>query len=112
MFNVQRAITPNVGKPEFMCFARRLIVLYSCVKFRENITNSFRVMELTLVHGRNGYVQCSKGNNSKSMQTTVTVHVLHIGSWCFTFVFCICVKFRENISNGSELWSRLEIMKH
>ena len=35
MFNVQRAITPNVGKPElwFMCSAHRLIVCYTCLKF-------------------------------------------------------------------------------
>ena len=64
MFNVQRAITPKVGKPElrFMCSALWLIVLYICVKFRENI-------ELTRVHNRNSYFQyqlCSKGRNSKS----------------------------------------------
>ena len=37
MFNVQRVITPKVGKPElwFMCSALRLIVLYICLKFRE-----------------------------------------------------------------------------
>ena len=35
MFNVQRAITPKVGKPELqiMCFANHLIVLYICVRF-------------------------------------------------------------------------------
>ena len=62
MFNVQRKITPEVGKPElqFNCSARRLMVLYVCVKFCENITNSIRVLEVTRVHGRNGYVQCSK----------------------------------------------------
>ena len=45
------------------------MVLYICVKVRENITNGIRVMERTQVHGRIGHVQCSKGNNSKSMQT-------------------------------------------
>ena len=77
MFNVQRAIIPNVGNPElrFMYSARRLIVLYICVKFPENIINDIRVMERTRVHGRIGYVQCSKGNNSKSRQTRVMVHV-------------------------------------
>ena len=40
-----------------------------CVKFRENITKGIRVMERTRVHGKNGYVQCSKGNNSASGQT-------------------------------------------
>ena len=49
MFNVQRAITPEVGKPElqFMCSARRLIVLYICVKFGGNISDVIRVMERT-----------------------------------------------------------------
>ena len=49
MFNVQRAITPKVGKPElqFMCSACRLLVLYICVKFGENISEGIRVMERT-----------------------------------------------------------------
>ena len=44
MFNVQRAITPKLGKPElwFMCSAYCLIVLYSCVKFGENISDCIR----------------------------------------------------------------------
>ena len=66
MLNALRGTTPKVGKPElrFMCSARRLIVLYICMKFRENISNGFKLTERTRVHGRNGYVQCSKGNNS------------------------------------------------
>ena len=50
MFNVQKAKTSKLGKPElrFMCSACRLIVLCMCVKFHENI-------ERTLVHSRNGY---------------------------------------------------------
>ena len=49
MVNVQRAITPKVGKPElrFMCSARCLIVFYICVKFGENISDDIRVMERT-----------------------------------------------------------------
>ena len=49
MFNVQRAITPKVGKPElrFMCYACRLIVLYICVKFGENISDGIGVIERT-----------------------------------------------------------------
>ena len=37
MFNVQRAITPKVGKPElwFMCSAHHLMVLYIGAKFCE-----------------------------------------------------------------------------
>ena len=46
-----------------MCSACLLIALYICVKFYENITNSIRVMERTQVHGKYGYIQCSKGNN-------------------------------------------------
>ena len=82
MFNVQRTITPKVGKPElqFMCSARRLVVLYICMKFPENISNGFQLTERTRVHGRNGYVQCSGCNNSKSRQTKVTVHMFCMSS--------------------------------
>ena len=59
MCNVQRAITPKVGKPElrFMCSALCLMLLYICVKFRENTTNGIGVMERTRVHGRNDHFQ-------------------------------------------------------
>ena len=59
----------------FMCSACCLLVLYICVKFRENITNGIRVLERTRARGRKGYVQCSKGNNFVSRQTRVTVYV-------------------------------------
>ena len=77
MFNVQRAITPKMGKSElsFMCSARYVIVLYICVKCCENIRDGISVMERTRVHDRNGYVQCSEVNNSKHMLTRVMVHV-------------------------------------
>ena len=47
--NTQRAITPKVGKPElqFMCSAPRLMVFNVCVKFHENMSSSFKVMERT-----------------------------------------------------------------
>ena len=47
MFNIQRAVTLKVGKPElrFMCFARCHMMLYICVKFCENIMNDISVME-------------------------------------------------------------------
>ena len=55
--NTHRAITPKVGKPElrFMCSARRLMVFNVCVKFHENVSSSFKVMEQTrklLTHKR------------------------------------------------------------
>ena len=51
------------------------MVLYICEKFHINIQNGFQLTEGTQVHGRNGYVQCSKGGNSKCRQTRVTVYV-------------------------------------
>ena len=47
--NTQRAITPKVGKPElrFMCSARCLMVFNVCVKFHENMSSVFKVMERT-----------------------------------------------------------------
>ena len=68
LFNIQREITPKADKPElqFMCSA---VVSWCftcvCVKFCDNIMNGIRVMEWTQIHGRNGYVHCSKSNNSK-----------------------------------------------
>ena len=47
--NTHRAITPKVGKPElwFMCSARCHMVLNVCVKFHENMSSGFKVMERT-----------------------------------------------------------------
>ena len=47
--NTQRAITPKVEKPElqYMCSAHRLMVFNICVKFPENMSSGFKVMERT-----------------------------------------------------------------
>ena len=47
--NTQRAITKKVEEPElrFKCSARRLMVLKVCVKFHENMSSGFKVMERT-----------------------------------------------------------------
>ena len=47
--NTQRAITPKLGKPElrFMCSALPLMVFNICVKFYENMSSCFKVMERT-----------------------------------------------------------------
>ena len=47
--STQRAITQKVEKPElrFTCSARRLMVFNVCVKFHENMSSGFNVMERT-----------------------------------------------------------------
>ena len=47
--NAQRAITPKLRKLElqFMCSARPLMVFNVCVKFHENMSSGFKVMERT-----------------------------------------------------------------
>ena len=47
--NTHRAITPKVGKPQlwFMCSALPLMVFNICVKFYENMSSPFKVMERT-----------------------------------------------------------------
>ena len=49
IFNIQRAITLKVGKQElrFMCSACGLMVFNICVKFHENMSSGFKVMERT-----------------------------------------------------------------
>ena len=81
------------------------MVLYICEKFHENILNSFQLMERTGVHGGNDYVQCSKGNNSKSGQIRVMVHV-----FCTLFhgALYLC-EVPENIMNGIRLIERTPV---
>ena len=47
--NTHRAITPKVGKQElrFLCSACPLVVFNICVKFHENVSSGFKVMERT-----------------------------------------------------------------
>ena len=49
IINTHRAITPKVGKPElrFLCSAHCLMVFNVCMKFHENMSSSFKVMERT-----------------------------------------------------------------
>ena len=49
IFNIQRTVTLKVGKQElqFMCSAPRLMVFNICVKFHENMSSGFKVMERT-----------------------------------------------------------------
>ena len=48
--NTQRAITPKEAKPElrFMCSACQLMLFNVCVKFHENMSSGFKIMEWTL----------------------------------------------------------------
>ena len=51
-----------------------------------------------------GHENCeyTKGNNSKSRKTRVTVHVFCMSSYV---VFNVCVKFHENLLSVLKLWS-------
>ena len=72
MFNVQRAITPKVGKTEFSsCLLHVISWCFTFVRNHNNISNG--LTEWTGVHNRNGYVQCARGNISKSRQIRITV---------------------------------------
>ena len=70
----QRGITIKLYRQElrFVCSARRPMILYTSMKFHENILKSFQVIERT----RNDHCQISKGNYYKTVQTRVTVCVV------------------------------------
>ena len=72
---VQRDVTQKVSIQElwFLCSACRLIVVNICMKFHEDTLNSFQVTERMRFCLRNGYLQSSKGHNSKSINTRVMV---------------------------------------
>ena len=80
-----------------MCSAHRLMVLNVCVKFHENMSSGFKVMERT----RKNCLH-TKGNNSKSRKSSYSSCVLHVASWCLTFV----VKFHENMSSCFKVMER------
>ena len=87
--NTQRAITPKVGKPElrFMFSARCLMVFNICVKFHENMSGRFKLME------RTQKLLTYKGNNSKSRKPELW---FMFSARCL-MVFNIRVKFHENM---------------
>ena len=90
-----------------MCSARRPMVFNICVKFHENMSSRFKVMErtgklLTDTHTEKtktiytiAYLIC-RGYNQRYGSC-----VLHVVSW-----FNICAKFHENMSGGFKLMER------
>ena len=50
IYNVLRIVTPKAGISElwFLCFAHHVIMLHICIKFQENISNSFQATEITI----------------------------------------------------------------
>ena len=56
------------------------------------------------MYGGNGHFQYSKGNNSKSKKTRVTVHVFCMSPHGVN----ICVTFHENMSSGFKVMERTQ----
>ena len=50
------------------------------VKFHENISYDFQLIERARPHGRNGCNQCSKGNSSKSRTPKVMIYAFCVSS--------------------------------
>ena len=111
IFNIQRAITQKVGKQElrFMCSACHLMVFNICVKFHENMSSGYKVMEWTQkllidTHKKENYTpHCIAYFVCQGYNRTYCSCVLHVVS-CFN----ICVKFPENISSGFKLMERIQ----
>ena len=61
---------------QFVCSARRLMMLYISIKFHENILNGFQVKEWTRIY----HCRISKGNYSNNVYTKVTVGIFCMSS--------------------------------
>ena len=94
IFNIRRAITLKVGKQDlrFMCSTCHLMVFNICVKFHENMSSGFKVMErtqklLTDTHTqKENYIpHCMLTSYAEGI-TRVTVHVFSMSSHGLTFV--------------------------
>ena len=74
IYNVQRVVTPKAGDSELcvLCSAHHIMVIYICIKFQENILNSFQATEWTHIL-QTSLVSSSKGHNSKSRLSRCTV---------------------------------------
>ena len=99
--NVQRAVTPKAGKSElrFLRFATYITVIYICIKFQENISNSFQVTEWTQIHYRKHYFQSSKGHNSKSRLTRITLLKFCTSSYDALHLFEVSLKISGRVFN-------------
>ena len=88
IFNIQRAITLKVGKPElwFMCSAHRLTVFNVCVKFHE--IKRFKTYEADMK-----IVNTQRPITPKAGKPKLPF----MRSGCHLMVLNICVKFHENI---------------
>ena len=79
-----------------MCSACRLIVFNVCVKFHENMSSSFKVMERT---------------QKINIQRAITSKVGNPELWFLCsarrlMVFNVCFKFHENMSSGFKVMER------
>ena len=79
----QRGITTKLYRQElwFLRSACHLLMLYTSMKFYENILKGFQVIEQTW----NDHCQISKGNNYKTVQKSYSSCVLHVFWWCLYF---------------------------
>ena len=99
--NTQRAITPKAGKPElqFMSSACCLLVFKVCVKFHENMSSSFKVMERTR----------KMVNTQRAITPKLGKPELRfMCSASCLMVFYVCVKFHENMSRGFKVMERTQ----
>ena len=99
-----------------MCSACHLMVFKIYVKFHENMSSVFKVMEptqklLTDIHTQrkdeNYILYCIAYFVCRGYNQSYGSCVLHVVSW-----FNICVKFHENISSGFKLMERAQKLTH
>ena len=80
------------------CFAHHFMVIYYCIKFQENTSNSFQVTGWTQIYYRTHSFQSSKRQNSKSRLTRVMVLVFCTSSHDALHLFEVSSKYLERFS--------------
>ena len=92
IYNVKRAVTPKAGNSDlwFLCSAHHIMVIYTCIKFQENISNSFQVTEQTHITEITNYN--IKGQNSENRLSRLTV----LEFCTLSLMLYFCVNFYQN----------------
>ena len=102
LLKTQRAITPKVGKPElqFMCSACRLMVFNVCVKFHENMSSGFKVMERTRkIVNRHTHMHAHTHTHTEKTKIIYPHGILCMPEVYTPMAYFVCWRYKQSLGD-------------